>query len=145
MTRAVYCATCGRPTQAVADKEGYHVRVHRRADKPKEPLVLCSGWRRHDHIPILLGREQALADAMDDEEDNRAGSPDDRTILATEVNACIGRADDHEFILIRFAGTQGSDDGETADASGVIPVQFLEGLIAQLQHLLFHLHKPETN
>lgn len=145
MSVAVYCSSCGRPTQSIPEKDGYRIRVHRRADRPKEPLVLCQGWQRHDHVPILLGRERALADAMDEEEDMRAGSPDDRTILATEVQACIGRADDHEFILIRFAGTQGTDDGPTVDNSAVVPARYLEGLIAQLQHLMFHLHKPETN
>lgn len=144
MSRAVYCATCGRPTTGISVSEGYRIRVHRRADKPKDPLVLCSGWQRNDHVPILLAREQALAQAMDEEEDLRAGTPDHRTVVATEIQACIAHnSDDQEFILVRFQGVL--SDQSTSEVSGILPTQFLDGLIAQLQHLAFHLHRPETN
>jgi hypothetical protein len=144
MSRAVYCVVCGRPTTGHAIPEGYRIRVHRRADKPKDPLVLCSGWKRSDHVPILLAREQALAQAMDEEEDIRSGSPDDRTIVATEIQACIAHSsDDQEFILVRFQGVL--KDQTTSEVSGILPTKFLDGFIAQLQHLAFHLHKPETN
>jgi hypothetical protein len=144
VTRAVYCSQCGRPTHGLTVPEGYRIRVHRRADRPKDPLVLCSGWQRQDHVPILLGREQALAAAMDEEEDLRAGTPDSRTVVATEIQACIGaQSDNEEYVLVRFQGVLG--DQSTAEISGILPSQSLDGFIAQLQHLAFHLHRPEDN
>ena len=147
MNRAVYCSECGRPTVGHSAPEGYRIRVHRRADKPKDPLVLCSGWQAYDHVPILLAREQAMAAAMDEEEDMRAGTPDSRTVVATEIQACIGQGSenpDREFVLVRFQGLL-RDQTTTSEVSGILPTQFLDGFIAQLQHLAFHLHKPETN
>ena len=144
MTQAVYCIECGRPTTGHVIPEGYRIRIHRRADKPKDPLMLCSGWQRSDHVPILLARERALAAAMDEEEDIRAGSPDARTIIATEIQACIAySSEDEDFVMVRFQGV--TADKSTSEVSGILPTKFLDGFIAQLSHLAFHLHKPETN
>lgn len=142
MSRAVYCSECGRPTAGLVTDEGYRIRVHRRADKPKDPVILCSGWKRTDHLPILLAREQVLAAAMDDEEDIRVGTPDELTIVAGEVHACLGESPDgKQYVLLRIAGPVKSDLHSTEDISAMFSADHIDGIISQLQRLLDHFHK----
>jgi hypothetical protein len=139
VSRAVYCSVCGRPTHGMTVPEGYRIRVHRRADKPKEPLALCSGWQAYDHVPILLAREQALAAAMDEEEDIRVGTPGEDSIAAAEVHACLGESPSGSYVLVRFAGPTRAAPEDTSECSVVVSVAHLSGIIAQLQRIQDHL------